>query len=104
MADTSTSQPVFRTVPLDTPIMRGDQTIASLQLRKPAAGELRGLTMSDLAKLDVSTVLKILPRISIPMISEAEAAAMPPEDLFACSTEIGSFLLKRADLEAFPAA
>lgn len=98
------SQPLFRTVPLDTPILRGEEKITALRLRKPAAGELRGLTMSDLARLDVSTVLKLLPRISTPTLTDAEAANLPPEDLFACSTEIGSFLLKRADLEDFPEA
>ena len=35
-------------IPLDTPIARGETQITELQLRKPASGELRGLSLSAL--------------------------------------------------------
>ena len=93
-----------RTVTLDNPIQRGETTINTLQLRKPGAGELRGLAIADLARLDVSAILKLLPRITTPPITPVEAAALSIEDLFACSTEVGDFLLQKQDREAFPRA
>jgi Phage tail protein E. len=95
---------MYRDVPLDNPITRGDTKITALQLRRPNSGELRGLTLSDLARMDVNAMIKLLPRIATPSITEADAAAMPPEDLFACATEIGSFFLQKADLAGFPRA
>jgi hypothetical protein len=104
MTDTKPDDQKFRDVPLDTPIKRGDDKIGALTLRRPNSGELRGLALSDLARMDVNAMIKLLPRISSPTITEAEAAAMPSEDLFACATEIGSFFLQKADLEGFPRA
>lgn len=92
---------VIRTVALDNPIRRGETIIDTLQLRKPGAGELRGLAIADLARLDVSAILKVLPRITTPPISPEEAASLSIEDLFACSTEVGDFLLQKQDREAY---
>ena len=47
------------TVTLETPIKRGDQVITSLSLRKPAAGELRGVALADLLRLDVAALITL---------------------------------------------
>lgn len=86
----------FRTVTLDTPIERGEQTIGILQLRKPKSGELRGLSLVDLGQLKVDALTELLPRISNPPISKIEAANLDPADLLACGAEIGSFLLQKS--------
>jgi len=39
------------TVTLDEPIQRGEQRIESLLLRKPTAGELRGISLVELGQL-----------------------------------------------------
>lgn len=90
----------LRTVALDTPIVRGEQTIDSLKLRKPKSGELRGVSFVDLGQLKTDTLIKILPRITNPIITEAEAANLDPCDLLACGAEIGSFLLQRSQRTA----
>jgi hypothetical protein len=93
----------FRTVTLDTPIVRGDQTIDTIKLRKPRTGELRGITMVDLGQLKTDALIKLIPRISTPTLTEAEVANLDPADTLACGAEIGSFLLqksRRADLLA----
>lgn len=90
------TEPLFRTVTLDTPIVRGEQTIASLQLRKPRSGELRGLSLVDLGQLKVDALHEILPRITQPGITKAEAANLDPADLLACGAEIGGFLLQKS--------
>lgn len=104
MPDTTTHKGAFITVPLDHPIERGENTIDSLQIRKPHAGELRGVSIAELAKLDVTTVLKLLPRITVPPITAEEAGRLELSDLFSCATEIGSFLLSKAALQDFPEA
>lgn len=90
------------TVSLQTPIARGDTSIATLQLRKPTAGELRGVKLLDLAQLDVQAVITVLPRISIPTLTDVEAAALDPADLMQCATEIGRFLLKKDAADSQP--
>jgi hypothetical protein len=94
----------MKTIHLDTPIVRGEQTIETLQIRQPKAGEMRGLSLVDLGQLKVDALTKILPRISIPNITEAEAANMNPADLVACGVEVGSFLLQKSKLADAPEA
>ena len=88
--------PLFRTVTLDSPIQRGETTIDTLQLRKPRSGELRGLSLVDLGQLKVDALTKVLPRITVPPLTEAEVSNMEPADLLACGAEIGSFLLQKS--------
>lgn len=88
--------PVLRSVALDTPIMRGEQTIATLHLRKPRSGELRGLSLVDLGQLKVDALIKIIPRISMPTLTEVEVGNMETADLLACGAEIGGFLLQKS--------
>lgn len=92
--------PVFRTVTLDAPIVRGETSIDELKLRKPRSGELRGLSLVDLGQLKVDSLTKILPRITVPPLTEAEVGNMEPADLLACGAEIGSFLLQRSQRAA----
>ena len=84
------------TVTLDTPIKRGNTTIDTITLRKPASGELRGVQLVELLNMDVATLIKILPRISSPGITAPEAAGMDPADLLACGSKISAFLLQKS--------
>lgn len=91
MADTN-----IITVALDTPIVRGENTVSSIQIRKPDSGVLRGLSLVDLGQLKVDSLIKLLPRISIPPLMEQEVARMDPADLLAIGAEVGGFLLQKA--------
>lgn len=82
-------------IPLDAPIQRGETAIDSLQLRRPKSGELRGLTMQALGEGDVGALIKLLPRISMPTITEAEAANLDPADLTELTIVITGFLLQK---------
>ncbi len=77
--------PRFETITLSDPIKRGDQVIDQINLRKPRAGELRGLNLQQLISVDVATILQLLPRISDPVLVESECNALDVSDL----TEIG---------------
>lgn len=87
-----------KTIILDTPIKRGDNDIAEMTLRKPASGELRGVTLSDLLQMDVAALTKVVPRISDPALSEVEVARMDPADLVQIGGVVAGFLLPKAAL------
>lgn len=87
-------------ISLDTPIIRGETSIDTIVLRKPASGELRGVSLIDLAQMDVLALRKVLPRITTPTLTDIEIGRMDPADLLQCGVAIGSFLLKKSDREA----
>ncbi|NQZ32535.1 MAG: phage tail assembly protein [Oceanospirillaceae bacterium] len=82
-----------QTVTLDEPIIRGSHSIDEIQIRTPKAGELRGLSLSNLLQLDVDTLKVLLPRITAPAITELEVDNLAPADLVQLSTKVISFLV-----------
>jgi len=91
------------TIVLETPIRRGDQVITSLTLRKPDAGTLRGIKLADLLQMDVGSLTTLLPRISSPTLTAADAAKLDPVDLVSVATEVGNFFLPKAQRESLSA-
>lgn len=89
---------------LDNPIQRGEAApITSVQIRKPGAGELRGLQLNMLIAGDVSAHLTLLPRITMPPIHEHEMIS--PEsmgDFTDMVNEAVSFLLSRSIRASLP--
>lgn len=83
-------------ITLDTPIQRGDQTITAITLRKPASGELRGVSLTDLLQLDVNALQKVLPRISSPTLTEQDIGRMDPADLVQLGSKVTGFLLPKS--------
>lgn len=95
-----TSDPIV----LEQPIKRGESSITEITLRKPAAGELRGLKLADLINGDVNSTIRLVPRISQPTITEQEAAALDVADLLGCADAIAGFLQKTGSTAESPAA
>ncbi|MEJ7933645.1 phage tail assembly protein [Sphingobium sp. AN558] len=87
--------PTMTSITLDSPIVVGDTTIAQVQIRKPQAGELRGLSLSALLNLDYAALENLLPRITIPTISKAQISAMDPSDFTQLGSEVMDFLLPK---------
>lgn len=85
-----------KTLTLDTPIRRGDQSIGDLTLRKPAAGTLRGVSLTQLLQLDVTELCKVLPRITSPALTDSEVLQLDVADLVAIGSEVAGFLLPKA--------
>jgi len=83
-------------IDLDQPIKRGETEIKSVTLRKPLAGELRGVNLTDLLQMDVSALVRVVPRISEPTLTEQEVQAMDPADLFQIGSGVSVFLLPRS--------
>jgi hypothetical protein len=88
------------TVTLDTPIRRGDTTIATVTLRRPRVGELRGLLLSELLQMQVDALATLLPRITQPTLTRPEIDALDPADLIALSTPAIGFFLNREQRQA----
>lgn len=86
----------FITVDLEEPLLLGETEIASITLRKPKSGELRGLSLDDLVNADVSTILKLIPRISNPVIIEEKANEIDPVDLGQIGGAIRGFFMTKA--------
>lgn len=95
-ATTETHAPAANTHTLDTPLTRGGQTITHVTLAKPAAGALRGTSLSDLVSLNVDALRKVLPRISTPTLTEMDVLALDPADLVALGGIFAGFLMPKA--------
>lgn len=90
------AQPQTVTITLTVPIVRGDSTITEILLRKPKAGELRGLKVEDLFTTDVNTLFVVLPRISMPTLLETDIANLESEDLLEIAGGVKGFFMPAA--------
>jgi hypothetical protein len=95
----STENP--NTVTLDTPIQRGETKITEVTLRKPSAGELRGTSLQALITFDVDALCKVLPRITSPILTDAEISRMDPADLIQMGEKFAGFLAPKKAVEAY---
>lgn len=87
---TATENP--NVVKLDTPVKRGDTTITTVTLIKPNTGTLRGVGLASLANSDVDALIKVLPRMTYPALTESEVTALDLPDLVALAGKVIGFL------------
>ncbi len=92
--NSNSKQPI---VTLDEPIVRGENKITEIVLRKPDAGALRGVSLVDLAHVNVSALHIVLPRITTPTLTPQEVARLDPADLMALGVEVAAFLVPKSD-------
>jgi len=78
---------------LNTPIKRGEQIISEITLLQPVAGTLRGVSLASVANSDVDALIKVLPRMTMPSLTEQEVAALALPDLLTFAGKVVSFLL-----------
>lgn len=93
MSDANATE--LRPVALDAPIVRGETTIDTVNVRKPKSGELRGLSLSSLLNLDYASLETLLPRITHPVLTKADIAALDPADMIQLGSEVMDFLLPK---------
>jgi hypothetical protein len=77
---------------LDTPLMRGEQKIEQITLTKPNAGTLRGVSLAALAQSDVDALIKVLPRMTWPSLTEHEVSRLDVSDLISLAGKVVGFL------------
>lgn len=78
-------------------IQRGDKAIKELTLRRPKAGELRGLKILELVNLDTQALMTFLPRITMPPIITEELNQLDLADFMTLATEAISFFSPKED-------
>lgn len=88
--------PRWKSCDFETGFARGDDQIKSVKLRKPTAGELRGLNLQDLMRADVNAIITVLPRISDPIMTAADAASLEADDLAEAGGVITGFFFNSA--------
>lgn len=79
-------------VTLEKPIKRGEQEISEVTLIKPQAGTLRGVSLAALANSEVDALIKVLPRMTAPSLTEQEVGALDLPDLVALAGKVVGFL------------
>lgn len=79
-------------ITLENPIKRGEQVIDQITLMKPNAGTLRGVSLASVANSDVDALIKVLPRVTAPSLTEQEIAALELPDLVALAGKVIGFL------------
>jgi len=79
-------------VTLKRPIKRGDTEITEVTFREPGAGELRGLDMFDVIRMNVTAHRTLVPRIA--NITANEFDQLAPKDLMSVQTEVVAFFME----------
>ena len=79
-------------VTLENPIKRGEQVIEKITLMKPNAGTLRGVSLADVARSEVDALIKVLPRMTYPALTEHEVMRLEASDLILFAGKVVGFL------------
>lgn len=79
-------------VTLDSPVQRGEQKIEKVTVAKPNAGTLRGVSLASLAQSDVDALIKVLPRMTSPALTEHEVARLDACDLLSFAGKVIGFV------------
>lgn len=91
------TRPLFEPVTLTAPIVRGDTTISSLNIRRPKAGELRGLSLQDIMTTDIVAMLTLIPRISEPPVTADEVNNLDPADFSEIAGTVRGFFMTKGE-------
>ena len=94
----------LKEIELSTPIINGTNEIIKFSIRKPLAGDLRGIKLLNFIDADVDSLAKVLPRITTPTLTEQDVYKMEISDLANVMVEMSNFLKpKSANVaEVFP--
>lgn len=74
-----------QTVTLKQSILRGDNRINAIEVKKPLTKQLRGTNLTSLMQLNVDEWCVVLPRITSPKLDKADFARMNAGDLLKLS-------------------
>jgi len=86
-------------ITLETPLQRGETTLMVIEVIKPNSGALRGASLRGLLNFQTDDIIAVLPRVTLPALTPAEAQRLDPVDLVAFGGEIAGFLLPKRILE-----
>lgn len=83
-----------KSIALFTPVTRGKSTVKDVTITDAMkqTGSLRGLKLYDVMSSDVDSLIKLLPRITSPALTEAEVTGLHPSDLAQFAVAVADFL------------
>ena len=79
-------------ITLTNPVKRGEQVIEQVTLMKPNAGTLRGVSLAAVANSEVDALIKVLPRMTYPALTEHEVMRLEASDLILFAGKVVGFL------------
>lgn len=79
-------------VTLNTGFSRGGQNITDITIFKPKANAMRGLSVTSILQGDVDSLIRLIPRISSPTMTEADVSSLDLNDLVQLQAGVISFL------------
>jgi hypothetical protein len=97
--DSNENENLFQTITLSRPFKRGELVIDKITLREPSSGELRGLKLQDLINTETDAILKVIPRISEPVLTPDECNKLRAADLAEIGGTIRGFFMNSAERE-----
>lgn len=72
-------------------VRENGNSIDKINIRKPKTGDLRGVKLTDLFQMDVSTLTILIPRLCTPTITAADINNMDLADILEIGTTVVSF-------------
>lgn len=98
----TTTEKNTKTVKLDSPLtLAGGKTIEEVTVRKPNAGALRGVALTDIFRLQTDAIQAVLPRVTEPPLVKQQVLELDPADLVSLGSAVMHFLLPKADRADF---
>lgn len=88
-------------VSLKKPVKHGDSSISRVIVCEPTESSLRGLTLTDVLKLDSEALRILIPRLTTPTLHANHTAALCAADRLRLALAIQSFF---GDVTASPSA
>ena len=85
-------------VTLSEPVEIDGNPVTEITLRKPKTGELRGLALTDILRMEVGALTKLLPRITQPPLNESQIANLEPADFTDLAGKTMLFFVKQEQL------
>lgn len=94
MPPATTAPAEIHTVQLSQPIVRASgEPIDKLEVRRPKAGELRGLKVDELFNADINALFVLLPRITSPVLVQDHLEQLELCDLMELAGIVRGFFM-----------
>ncbi|MBT2131233.1 phage tail assembly protein [Aliiroseovarius lamellibrachiae] len=85
---------------LSKPLKIDGEKVTEITLRKPSPGELRGLALTDILRMEVDAVTKLLPRVTMPPLSPAQISTeLATEDFMDLAGKAVLFFVKKEQMD-----
>lgn len=89
-------------ITLNVPLKTSDKPIKTFTMRKPSAGELRGVKLFDMMQGDTTAYIEVLPRVTTPALTKAQASSLDLSDILQVMEKVGEWFAGKS--ESTPAA